>query len=69
MKVVLMGYILGIAMEKMGTRSVDEKPDDLPDEDDEEALRMYKKQLVDRVMELAWNPPDIRQVLSSKSKN
>ena len=53
LKVVLLGYVLGIAMEKMGTRSIDQKPADLPDDDDRDALIQHKC-LVDSVMELAW---------------
>ena len=64
-KVVLMEYILDIVMEKMGTRSVDQKPADLPADDDKAGLKAYKDWLVDEVMELAWNPSSLRQVHES----
>ena len=63
MKVVLTGYVLGIAMDKMGTKTLDEEPADLPASDDTVGQRAYKDNLIDAVMELAWHPPNLKQVL------
>ena len=60
--IILDGYVVGMALTVMKTNVIDQPPQDFP-EDEEEQL-IYKENVIDQVMELAFHLPDIRFVNS-----
>ena len=58
---VLDGYVIGSAMEFMGTNVMDQPPPNYPDEEEEQLL--FKANITDHIMDLAFHTPSLHYVV------